>query len=379
MVLTAVLKFTSDVLVWYIFASFFRAYSGIPLSDAVMMIPALIYVVWMCAKGYTGADYDRQKERARKLCLLFLVLPFLSMLRAGDGKGSFLMLMRLIVPPLIVFFLLQILLFRILRQDPAIRNDRRYQISSLLMVLFLFALVAVFTRTRLLYGMTQLLILIWKGPVRAVFGAILWIFSYTIGLVLYAAVLLLIRLSGNGERPFQEEGGALVPQDPVVFAEDISRGAPAWLMTILMILGTAILIVFSIKLFRLLSDRTGAENPGSKPGEMRSRIDPVSGASRVRAAFLFSPAGRIRRSYRHFLKQIRKEEAKAVQEDGVRIPPNAASLDYLDAALCLFPEKKERIGELTKIYQRARYEDREDPVTKEDAARMETLEKEFVI
>ncbi|MBR2531826.1 MAG: hypothetical protein IKE56_04060 [Lachnospiraceae bacterium] len=366
MVMITVLKFMTDALVWYIFAAFFRAFFGIGVPTGLLMAPAALYVLWMIGKRYFGADYGHQLDKFRKIMLLFGILPLLAVLKLGDENGGFIELMRLIIPPLLMYLLLQILLFRILRQDPAVYTERRFQAFNLLLILGIGMLGAALSSTRILSGISRLLLLLWKGPVLALVSGILWVLLYTVGVVIYAVTTILLRLFSQGEMPTQETGGLPQAPDPAVFAETAGRSIPPWVMAVLMILAALIAIRLILKLFRLLADRTGMQGTAAAGRESRSRIAPsLSGRPQGRLSDLFSPAGRIRRCFRRLMKGLGD------------LPENVLSEDVAGKATGLAPARTAEIGELTSIYRRARYEDRREPVASGDAARAEQLEKEI--
>ena len=76
---------------------------------------------------------------------------------------------------------------------------------------------------------------------------------------------------------------------------------------------------------------------------------------------------------------VREREKEALSGQTGGIPENCLSTDVADAAISLFPAKKEEILELSMIYRRARYEDRENPVTADDAVRADMLEKSIYL
>ena len=366
MVMITVLKFMTDALVWYIFAAFFRSFFGIGIPTGLMMAPAALYVLWMIRKRYFGADYGHQLDKFRKLMLLFGVLPLFAILKLGDENGGFIELVRLIIPPLLMYFLLQILLFRILRQDPAVYAERRFQVFNLLLILGIGMLGAALSSTRILSGISRLLLLLWKGPVLALVSGILWVLLYTVGVVIYAVTAILLRLFSQGEMPMQETGGLPQAPDPAVFAETAGRSIPPWVTAMLMVLAALIAIRLILKLFRMLADRTGMQEAAAAGRVSRSRIAPsLSGRPQRRLSDLFSPAGRIRRCFRRLMKGLGD------------LPENVLSEDIARKAVGLAPARTAEIGELTSIYRRARYEDRRDPVASGDAARAELLEKEI--
>jgi hypothetical protein len=184
--------------------------------------------------------------------------------------------------------------------------------------------------------------------------------------VIYAVTIILLRLFSPGEMPTQETGGLPQAPDPAVFAETAGRSIPPWVMAVLMILAALIAIRLILKLFRLLADRTGMQGTAAAGRESRSRIAPsLSGRPQGRLSDLFSPAGRIRRSFRRLMKGLGD------------LPKNVLSEDVAGKAAGLAPARIAEIGELTSIYRRARYEDRREPVASGDAARAEQLEKEI--
>ncbi len=366
MVMITILKFMTDALVWYVFAAFFRTFLGIAVPTGLLMAPAALYVLWMIHRQYFGADYGHQLDKFRKILLLFGILPLLAILKLGDKNGGFIELMRLIIPPLLVYLLLQILLFRILRQDPAVYMERRFQAFNLLLILGIGMLGAALSSTRILSGISRLLLVLWRGPVLALVSGILWVLLYTVGVVVYAFTAILLRLFSQGEMPMQETGGLPQAPDPAIFAETAGRSIPPWVTAALMIFAVLIAIRLILKLFRMLADRTGMQGTASVGGESRSRIAPsLSGKAQGRLSDLFSPAGRIRRSFRRLLKRLGDLPENALSEDAARI------------AAGLAPARTDEIRELTSIYRRARYEDRRDPVAAGDAARAELLEKEL--
>ncbi|MBQ9421525.1 MAG: DUF4129 domain-containing protein [Lachnospiraceae bacterium] len=388
MVMITILKYLTDCIVWYIFASFAHAYFGIPLPTAVLvLVPAAAYGLWILHGRYFGADYDRQLEKFRKLNLIWLVLPSLALLRAGDGSGTFVSLIRMIVPPLILYYLLQMLLFRILRQDPAVYGERRFQRINLLMMAGIGFIGLLLTSTRALYGASRVLLMLWTGPVLTVLGGILWLFSYTIGIVIYGTVTLFLKLFSRGDVPFEEEGGMPQATDPALFADSVEQGAPQWLMMLLAVLAAVIILWLLRKLFILLADRSMARRVGIVPGETRSAIRAASsGGLRERITERFSPAGRIRRSFRHLQKKLLAPAALSMAGTAVNaaglpgsyrrfINGNGASEDVMAAGELAYPDHSAEIRELTELYRRARYEDRQHPVTAKDAARAEELER----
>ena len=380
MVLITILKFLTDVLVWYILAGFLKTYFELPVSFAVLMIPAAIYLLWMVHGKYFGAQYDRQVEKCRRVSLLFGILLFLTLFKLGDGAGTFLLLFRQLMPLVMLYYLMQILLFRILRQDPAVYSEKRFQISNLLLMGGIALAVWLLGSANVLYGISKLLYLFWTGPVTAVLRAVLWVFSYTVGFIIYGIVTILIRLFGDRETPPQSPEELPQPQDPAAFAEYVNTAVPSWLTAAAAALALLLAGWLILRVFLMLADRTGMKRSSKETGETRSRISRVSGKSlRERALEYFTPQGRIRRRFRHFIRTVREREKEALSGQTGGIPENCLSTDVADAAITLFPAKKEEILELSMIYRRARYEDRENPVTADDAVRADMLEKSIYL
>jgi len=275
-----------------------------------------------------------------------------------------------------LYYLMQILLFRILRQDPAVYTKKRFQLSNLLLMGGIALAVWLLGSSNVLYGISKLLYLFWAGPVTAVLRGVLWVFSYTIGYIIYGIVTILIRFFGNRESSLQGPEEVPQAQDPAAFAEYVNTVVPSWLTAAAAALALLLAGWLILRVFLMLADRTGIKRSPDVSGELRSRISPAAARPfRERALEHFTPQGRIRRRFKHFIRQIREKEKETLSGEAAFIPKNCLSTDIADAAILLFPEKQEEILELAAIYRRARYEDREHPVTRDDAVRADMLEK----
>ena len=325
------------------------------LAEAAVFLPAFAYVVYLAA----SRRFEPNQEVERQIFSLFwklLIVVTLFSLIAGVGQY----ISRVALPIGLITMLCQILLIRGLRHEEEVRSRPRYQLTELLLLAAIGAVILFLgseTGVRLigagLKGLYQVVLLpLFTLLVRAaiiVFTGVAWVGRY-----IWKWIQELFELRRPDHVPIE-----IAPYSEhlreLYVGEGQSVETPRKIIVALIIVAAAVLIFL---VFRWMSKRA-REKRETTPGVVDERRAEKPAEAHVSARERGAVA-QVRAAYRRYLR------LGAAQ--GVRPQRSDTTLEIQKRFSRLFPDEESLA--LREIYLRARYDGHAD---REDASRAKAL------
>ena len=329
--------------------------AGYSVAECAVFLPPFAYVVYLAAVR----RFEPNQDVVRMIFSLFwklLIVMTLFCLIAKVGQY----ISRIALPIGLVTMLCQILLIRSLRHEEEIRNRARYQISELLLlaavgavILFLGSETGVHllgTGLKLLY--TGIVLPILQGLMQifmVIFTGVAWVGKYV-----WEWIVKMFNLKRNDHTQVE-----IPPYTELDFKLYVGVGqsvtTPRKVIVALICVGVAVLLFF---VFRYLSKRS-LDYRGDGEGIIDDRTTEKDAEAAVSARERGAVA-HVRAAYKRYLR------LGAAQ--GIRRNRSDTTLEIQKRFSGLFPD--EAAGALRELYLRARYDGHAD---KEDAARAKEL------
>lgn len=348
------------VLVFLQTRSFHKLYMLLPVavlfmpgSYPLMLLPPLVYILYLIYKEQTALSWDRQSELF-SICIKFFPIAGVTICLLGNYANF----VQYSLPVVFVSLATSIFLMRMLRHAPAVYLDGQYQRRNIFLFLIVLCLAWLFSRDVVFELMGSALSFVYMKGIYPVLNGFIWLFLGVLRIIMY--IFSWFRF---GEIKFEENhlsGGEMGHsfKDAVVVGDHV-----ATTQSVLTIIAIIILFVCAFYFFRWLALHKGEDSFISQGLDMVR----TGGSARQKKERATTTALQIRRQYRIFLKLYK--------DNGGKIEKAFTSKDVLDSSVEILPDTSaELLEEMRQIYLAARYG---NTATKADLKRIKQINREL--
>ncbi len=339
----------------FVAAAAYFALAGYRLAEGAVFLPAFAYVVYLAAIRRFEPNQDVERQIFSIFWKLLIVMTLFCLIaKVGQYISG------LALPIGLVTMLCQILLIRGLRHEPEVRNRPRYQLTELLLLAVVGAVILFLgseTGVKLLGAFFRFL---YMGIVLPILQLLLRVFMFVfrgvvwVGRYVWAWIEKLFNLRKQQHVPVE-----IPPYADLDFKLYVGEGqsvtTPRKIIVALICVGAAVLVFF---VFRWMSKRA-RDGRTPLPGIRDERVTEEAAEAAV-SRHERSAVGQVRQAYRRYLR------LGAAQ--GIRRARNDTTLEIQRRFSGLFPDAE--TGPLRELYLRARYDGHAE---KEDAARAKEI------
>lgn len=321
------------------------------LTDMAALLSTSIYMLYLTVKG----DYSLSLSRQRRIFQIYCTIAplFLGIMAVGGMADGALAAM----PFVFITLAVSIMMMRSLRHDPAVFQQRSYQLFNGASICGIFLAAYIASLDIMLQGLLKLLGWIFHSFLEP----ILTLFAQMIAFVVYLVIMILSkagvgRLAENRAEDMSLEDFSAYIDDSIL--ADANQDNDHILIIIGVILGVAVVFFFFRWLAKSYRDKDGT----AVVMESRQNIfESINGKKAKRR----SGARSVRGIYRRFLKLCTSKGMEILYRD--------TSSDVEQKAAYYLP-KEENIVQMRNIYIRHRYG---GELEKEDVRRMKKLYQEI--
>lgn len=324
------------------------------IVDIVVTIPMILYLAYIVWRKAYLIGYEQSLARFY-LCLKITLVPFLLMAIASNWDG----LRNVMIPYFLFFFILSVMLLRMLRHNDRVIADRRFRIINLAEIVALCGLGLLLSGgymvTALKWVLNLLTTYIFRPILTAVvyiFGGVAWLFNEIFSGIDFGIENVEFPDTGILSENMETEGLPLFEAEEAVNSNTIELIATYVLIS----LGAILAIVIIVLLFRAFMKAGRRERHESFEGVREDLDEPEH---RRAKRLTRSPRDRVRNYYRKFIKLINSNGCDTDSSFDTRDISRAARSRFYDAG----------VDELREIYAKARYTDGEIPSSQVSAAR----------
>ncbi len=322
---------------------------GLSFAGRIAVFPSAVYLVWVSAKRLYLNDYERQIS----IFHLFrnVLLPVTVILTLWHWRIA----ASITIPAALIGFCGCVLLLRALRHDEKIRQNLSWQIVNLIPA------AAVAAAAFLLSSETVL---------KSVGNAVYWVYTHVVTVFLYLIYYLIMLIMNLFIRLFswlsflftgnerEEEELTLNMESAADTLGITEEGGDGKIFEyIIWLLAVIAAVALVVALFRYLAGRRRESGTASSGP---TRMDAVIKKNDRPPRFGGSYAAQVRRQYRRFLLLCRSEN--------IEITRDMTSLDICRRCRGYFDT--EDVQALREIYVEARYHDRADRESADEAAKL---------
>jgi len=324
----------------------------LPVSCPLVLLPSVIYVLYLVFKEQTALSWDRQTELFSLTVKFFPIAGVLICF-----LGYYAEFVQYSLPMAFISLTSSVFLMRMLRQRPAVYLDPHYQRKNCLVFLVLLCMARVFSRDFVFRLAGDILSFVYMKGIYPVLNAFIRLFMGALKLIMY-----IFSRFEFGEIKFSENHLAGSEMGPtfkdVAVGEHVATTEMVFTSIVIFLL-----FVCAFYFFRWLALHKSEESFISSGFDIiRGKGSTAPKKERATTTVL-----RVRRQYRIFLKLYK--------EHGGKIETASTSADVLNCSAEILPDiSADILREMRRIYLRARYS---GTATKTDLKRMKQINKEI--
>ncbi len=278
---------------------------GSTLANYILLIPAVIYMIYLVAKKIYEPDCYQQKDIFSIYWKVFIVFALFAALLGARSAVT-----AIAIPAGLICMACSVLLQQTLRHDPEVYCQPRYQVISIVVIGAVCVCALFLSSSAFLNACLRFLQIIYNRVIAPILMAIVYVIIFIINGIVQLISLFHINISTSSEG-LEIDMSGFSARDVLGIEEDVVTDGQI-LERILIAIAIIAAAVILILLFRALSRRTRSQSPEPERKETRTSIQRNSPSASENAT---GSVARVRTQYKKFLKLAFQQSVQPDKSD----------------------------------------------------------------